>query len=58
MSQPQHSRKRGEEVRGWQETIKRQKEQGDRPDKQRRSELEERQFGKRERKELDKVVIC
>lgn len=34
------------------------KEQVDRQDKQRRSELEERQFGKTDRKDLDKVVIC
>lgn len=37
---------------------KKKKEQVDSQDKQRRSELEERQFGKTDRKDLDKVVIC
>lgn len=64
VSPSQHSRGglAGRSARLAGETIKRQqkkKEQGDGPDKQWRSEqeLERRPFGKRKRKELDKVVI-
>ncbi len=38
--------------------MKSKREGEDRLDKQRRRELVERQFGKKDRKELDKVVIC
>lgn len=38
--------------------MKSTREGVDRLDKRRRREVEERQFGQKDRKELDKVVIC